>query len=177
MNKGISIIIFCLTFCLSTFLFLRYDSKRAEYGWECDFCNKSIPFGLKAKEYNSSYVLLNEDEFELVGIGFRYETTNFKIKDFLAYGYNDTSIVVKCTDSINTIKYLTSYETGYKSKKGNPEISFKDLSNRDLEQIKAKYNWVVFNQEEAQKVTFKRFLSAIGALLSLILIIWRLIQI
>lgn len=41
-------------------------------------------------------------------------------EDFLAYGYNDIYVVVKCTDSLNTINYLTSYETKYKSEKGNP---------------------------------------------------------
>jgi len=176
MSKRFSLIMFCLSFCLSIFLFLRFDSIRFEYGWECDFCNKLIPFGLKVKEYNTSCVLLDEDDFNLVGTGFMYQTTNFIIKDFLSYGYNDTSIIVKCTDSLNTIRYLTSYETGYKSKKGNPEISFKDLSNSNFEQVKEKYNWVVFNHEEARRVTFKRFLSAIGALLSLFFIIRQLFK-
>ncbi len=171
MKKLFIIILFGVLFCISVLCFLKYDSKRFDYGWECAFCNKSIPFGLKVKEYSTSYVLLDEDEYNIVGIGFRYQTTNFKIKNFLAYGYNDTSVVVKCTDSLNTIRYLTSYETKYKSKKGNPEISFKDLSNSDFEQVKEKYNWVVFNHEETQNVTFKRFLSAIGALFSLLLLI------
>ena len=176
MKKLFPIILFGVLFCISVLCFLKYDNKRFDYGWECDFCNKSIPFGLKVKEYNTSYVLLDEDEYNIVGIGFRYQTTDFKIKDFIGYGYNDTSVVVKCTDSLNTIRYLTSYETKYKSKKGNPEISFKDLGNSDLEQVKGKYNWVVFNHEEAQKVTFKRFLSAIGALLSLLLLLLSLFK-
>lgn len=176
MSKVFSLIILCLSFCFSIFLFLRYDSERFEYGWECDFCNKSIPFGLKVKEYNTSYVLLDEDEFEVVGIGFRYETTDFKIKNFLAFGYNDASVVIKCTDSLNTIKYLSSFETKYKSKNGNPVLSFKDLSNNDFEHVKEKYSWVVFNHKEAQSVTFKRFLAALGALISLIFIVWRIFK-
>jgi len=176
MRKVISLVIFCLSFCLCIYLFLRYDSERFNYGWECDFCNKSIPFGLTIENYNTSNVLLDEDQYNIVGIGFRYQTTDFIIKDFLGFGYNDTSVIVKCTDSLKTIRYLTSYETGYKSKKGNPEISFKDLSNSDFENVKDKYNWVMFNHEEARKVTFKRFLSFLGALLSLIIIVWRLFK-
>jgi hypothetical protein len=174
--KKVILGIFCLSFCLCIYLFLRYDSERFNYGWGCDFCNKSIPFGLTIESYNTSNALLDEDEYNIVGKGFRYQTTNFIINDFLGFGYNDTSVVVKCTDSLNTIRYLISYETGYKSKKGNPEISFKDLSNNDYEQVKGKYNWVVFSHEEAQKATFKRFLSFLGALLSLILIVWRLFK-
>lgn len=179
MKKLFLVIVYGLFFCISVFCFIKFDSKRFDYGWKCDFCNKKLPYNLVHKfydDYPQDFVLFDEDDFELVGIGFRYETTNFKIKNFIAYGYNDTSVVLKCTDSLNTIKYLSSYETRYKSQKDNPEISFKDLSNSDYEQVKEKYNWVVFSHEEAQKVTFKRFLSFLGALLSLILIVWRLFK-
>ena len=112
----------------------------------------------------------------MAGIGFRYETTNFKIKDFLAYGYNNTSVLLKCTDSLNNIKYLTSYKTGYKSKKGNPKISFKDLSNSDFEQVKDKYQWVEINKEKDYAVDRNKFLSMLGAVFSLFFIIWRLFK-
>lgn len=176
MKKGILLIIFSLSLCLSVYLFLRYDSERFDYGWGCDFCNKSIPFGLKIENYGTSNVLLDEDEYNIVGIGFRYQTTNFTIKEFSSFGYNDTSVVVKCTNSLNTIKYLISYETGYKSKKGNPEISFMDLSNSDFEKVKDKYNWVVFDDEKARNITLKRFISAIGVFLSLVFIVWTLFE-
>ncbi|MBK7341201.1 MAG: hypothetical protein IPJ64_00505 [Saprospiraceae bacterium] len=179
MKKWIPFIFYGLFFCISVFCFIKYDSKRFDYGWKCDFCNKKLPYNLVHKfydDYPQNFVLFDEDDFELVGIGFKYYASNFKIKDFLAYGYNDTSVVVKFTDSLNTIRYLTSYETKYKSKKGNPEISFKDLSNSDFEKVKDKYNWIVFSHEEAQKVTFKRFLSFIGTLLSLVFIVWRLFK-
>jgi len=119
---------------------------------------------------------LDKDGFELVGIGFRYETTGFKIKDFLAYGYNDTSVLLKCTDSINNIKYLTSYKTGYKSKKGDPEISFKDLGKSDVEQVKDKYQWVEIDKEKGYAVDRNKFLSMLGAVFSLFFVVWRLFK-
>ena len=123
-----------------------------------------------------SFTLKDEEDFELVGIGFRYETTNFKIKNFLAYGYNDTSVIAKVTDSLNNVKYLISYETGYKSKKGNPSISFKDLSNSGFEQAKDKYQWFEVDKEKVYAVDSNKFLSMLGALLSLIIIVWRLFK-
>jgi hypothetical protein len=160
--------IFC---CL---LYLKYDSKGYEYGLGCNFCNKKLPYNLvpvSNSEYPQRFYLNDEDDFELVGIGFSYRKNSFKIRDFLAYGYNDTSVVVKCTDSLNTIRYLTSYETGYKSKKGNPEISFKDLSNSDFEQVKDKYQWFEIDKEQGYSIDRYKFLSMLGALFSLLLLI------
>jgi len=162
-------------FC--SLLYLKYDSDGYEYGFGCTLCSKKMPYNLKPHDGSEfSFTLKDEDDFELVGIGFRYETTDFKIKDFLAYGYNDTSVVVKCTDSLNTIRYLTSYETGYKSKKGNPEISFKDLSNSDFEQVKDKYQWFDIDKEKVYAVDRNKFLSMLGVLLSLIFVVWRLFK-
>jgi hypothetical protein len=178
-KKFVFLLIVCsVFFCVSIFYFIKYDSKRFDYGWDCDFCDKKLPFDLEKKfysDYQQRFYILDSDDLELVGNGFRFFSTSFIIKDFLGFGYNDTSVVVKCTDSLNTIRYLISYETGYRSKKGNPEISFKNLNNGNLEQIKRKYNWVIFNHKKAQEVTFKRFLSFLGALLSLVLIVWCLI--
>jgi hypothetical protein len=92
--------------------YLRYEIKGYYYGFGCTFCNKTLPYNIKPKyifDYPQSLVLLDDDDYELVGGGFSYETTNFKIKDLLDYGYNDTSIVVKCTDSSNNVRYLMSY--------------------------------------------------------------------
>jgi len=144
-------------------LYLVYD-RGYEYGLGCDFCNKEMPYNLKPifySEYPQKFYLLDEDGFELVGIGFRYD---------------DTSVLLKCTDNLNNIKYLTSYKTGYKSKKGNPEISFKDLSNSDFEQVKDKYQWVEINKEKGYAIDRNKFLSMLGAVFSLFFIIWRLFK-
>jgi len=163
--------IFCSLF------YLKYDSKSYDYGFDCTFCNKKLPYNLKPQtDRYYSFNLLDEDGFELVGKGFRYETTDFTIKDFLAYGYNDTSVIVKCTDSLNNIKYLTSYKTGYKSKKDNPEISFKDLSNNDFEQIKPNYQWVEIGEEKASNISRMEFLFMVGTLLSLFFTIRKLFK-
>lgn len=175
MKKKTSFLFLIVSFIVCVILYLRYDGKGYNYGLGCNFCNKTMPYNLKPQaDRYYSFDLLDDDGFELVGSGFRYETTNFKINNFLGYGYNDNSVLVKCTDSLNNIKYLTSYETGYKSKKGNPEISFKDLSNKDFEQVKDKYQWFEIDEEKANTVRFMKFVFMIGALLSLFLLLKRL---
>ena len=177
MKKKVLIVLFGTSFIICTIFYLKYDKVGFHYGLDCSFCHEKMPYNLKPNDGGQfSFTLKDEDDFELVGGGFRYETTNFTIKAFLAYGYNDTSVVVKCTDSLNTIKYLTSYETGYKSKKGNPEISFKDLSNTDFEQMKSRYQWSEVGKEKYYAISRNKFLSMIGALLSLILFVWRLFK-
>jgi hypothetical protein len=83
-------------------------------------------------------------------------------------------VIVQCTDSLNNIKYLISYETGYKSKKGNPEISFKDLKNSDFDQLKTDYQWFVINEEGAINIMRIKFWLLVGSLVSLFFIIRKL---
>jgi hypothetical protein len=179
MKKSFPIFVFGALFCVSSFCFLKYDSERFDYGWNCNFCNKKLPYSLEHKFYDEDrkrFYLLDADGLELVGSGFKFYSNSFTIKDFLGYGYNDTSIIVKCADSLNIVKYLTSYQTKYKSKNGNPDISFKDLSNYGFEKVKDNYNWIVFNHEEAQNATFNRFLSMLGVLISLFFIIRQFLK-
>ena len=154
-------------------LYINYDKKGIDYGINCYFCNIGLPFGLSLKnnsDYPQNFVLLDEDGFELVGTGFRYKKSTFKINEFLGYGYNATSVIVKCTDSLNNIKYLESYETPYKSTNGNHEISFKDLSKIDFEKIQTKYKWVEINEEKYNAILFMKFLFIVGALISMLFI-------
>lgn len=177
MKSIISFIVFGVSFFLFLLLYLNYDSKGYHYGLGCRFCNEKMPYNLKPHDGPQfSFTLKDEDDFELVGIGFRYRKNSFKIKDFLAYGYNDTSVIVKCTDSLNISKYLISYETSYKSKKGNPEISFKDLSNYDFEQLNVKYQWFEVNKEKYYALDRNKFLSMLGTILSFVLVVWRLFK-
>lgn len=177
MKKYIWIVLFSISFVLCALLYLKYDRDGYHYGLGCRFCKEQMPYNLTPHDGSQfSFTLKDEDDFELVGIGFRYRKSSFKIKNFIAYGYNDTSVVVKCTDSLNVIKYLISYETKYKSKKGNPEISFKDLSDSDFEKVKDKYQWFDIDKEKVYAVDRNKFLFILGALLSLILIVWRLFK-
>lgn len=172
MKKTIWFILPIISLLVFGSIYLVYDSKGFDYGLGCNICNKKMPYNLKPHNGSEfSFSLKDEDDFELVGVGFRYQTTVFKIKKILGYGYNDSSVVVKCTDSLDTIKYLISYETGYKSKNGSFEISFKDLIYNDFEQIKNKYKWFEVDNEKNYMVDRNKFLSAFGAFFSLILIV------
>lgn len=177
MKVSIKTALFSLLLGVSLLFYLWSDKKSYEYGFGCNFCNISLPYNLNPHDGSDfSFTLNDVDGFELVGIGFRFYGSKVTIKDFLAYGYNDTSVIVKCTDSLNAVKYLTSYKTKYKNKEGNPEISFMDLSNSHFEQIKNNYNWVEVDEEKANTIQFMKFLSMLGAVLSLIFIIWRLFK-
>ncbi|MDQ7960193.1 hypothetical protein [Flavobacterium lindanitolerans] len=172
MKKIKWIILFAISFILCVLFYIKYDSKGYEYGLGCNYCNKKMPYHLTPYDERDgsrfSFTLKDEDDFELVGTGFRYQTTNFEIKNLLAYGYNNTSVIVKCTDSLNTVRYLISFETGYTSKKGNPEISFKDLSINDFQKVKDKYNWFEIDKEKGYAIDRNKFLFVLGALLSLV---------
>ena len=177
-KKGILVTLGVLFILYITF-FIRYDNKRNEYGWGCIVCNDKIPYNIKPKfiaEYPRNFVLMDSDDFELVGSGFRYQKTNFKINKFLVYGYNDSSILIKCTDSLNNIKYLISYETGYKNDLGNPEISFEDITKEGLEKNKEDFNWVELNEKEARSNTLKSFFFLCSAILSFLILLWLLFK-
>ena len=87
MRKRIGLILPAISFVVFVSLYLVYDNKGYEYGLDCNFCNKSMPYHLKPNfysQYPQSFYLIDEDDFELVGIGFRYETTNFKNQGFFS---------------------------------------------------------------------------------------------
>jgi hypothetical protein len=175
----IGLILFLVSFIVFVVLYFNYDKKGYLYGYGCKFCIEKLPFGLEPKfnpEYPPTFYLLDEDKFELIGNGFRFYSSSFKIKGLLAYGFNDTSVIVKCTDSLNIIKYLTSYITEYKSKKGNPTISFKDLDDRYFEQVKNKYKWVEIDEEKINTIWIKKLILIGGSLLSLFFLIRKLLQ-
>ena len=173
----IGTIFFVVFGILCSLLYLKYDSKGYEYGLGSNFCRNKLPYNLIPQiDRYGSFTLNDEDYFELIGSGFEYNKSSFVIKNLLAFGYNDTSVVVKCTDSLNIIRYLASYETGYKSKKGNPEISFKDLGNSDFEQVKEKYKWVEIDEGKANTDRFMKFVFITGALFSLFFIIRQLFK-
>lgn len=177
MKKIVGFIVFVGLFIIFVLLYLSYDNKGYNYGLGCDFCNRHMPYGLTPKinfDYPQNFVLLDEDGIELVGNGFRY--SSFKIKNFLGYGYNNTSVLLKCTDSLNNVRYLMSYETGYKSKKGNSAILFKNIENTKYNQIKNDYQWIEIDEEEANTIRFMKFIFIIGVLLLLFFIIKNLFK-
>ncbi len=168
-----------LSFIVFVFFCLKFDAAQYNYGFGSIFCKRKLPYNLEAKlysDYPQRFYLLDENGLELIGKGFKFYNNSFTINNLLAYGYNDTSIITKVTDSLNNVRYLASYETKYKNKKGNPEISFKDLINSDFEEIKENYQWVELDEEKGNKIRFYRALSFVGAVLSLLLLLWHLIR-
>jgi hypothetical protein len=161
-----------ITFC--TYGYLNYDNIGFYYGLDCTFCKKEIPFNIRPNFYDiypQQFVMIDRKGIELAGSGFNYYKSNFKIKNIKGYGYNDTSIVITATDNIDSIRYLISYQTSYKSDKDNTLISFRDLNNTDLEKIKKNYQWYEFHEEKINTIRFVKFMCVVGTLLSLFFII------
>ncbi len=160
--------------CLSIFAFLFYDYIGYEYGLGCFFCRKMLPFGIypKVNRYDCIY-LFDDDDFELVGGGFKYDDDGFKIKKFLGYGYNDSSIIVKYEDDLNDIHYLSSYRTGYRSDSGNPDISFKDMDKLDYLRRKKHYKWIDLDHDKVRKVRALKIYSFMGTVFFFFLSIWQ----
>lgn len=166
-------------FLVLVLLYLRYDKIGYYYGVECSFCNKNMPYGLTPKinfDYPQSLYLLDEDDFELAGAGFRYKQSSFRIKTFCGYAYNDTSVLLKCTDSLNNIKYLVSYKTDYSNDKGRSNISFKEIDNYECNIIKDNYQWIEYNEEKANSIRFIKSLCIVGISLLLLIIIRKLLR-
>jgi hypothetical protein len=160
------------TFLICVIFYLFYDNKSYDYGLGCTFCLKEMPYGMKPHIASGfSFTLRDDDNFELVGIGFGYETTNFRIKDFLSYGYNDTSILAEVTDNMGDIRYLVSYETGYLSTNGKPKISFQELSDSGFRQVKNEYKWIRVDKLGSESVQRNKFISFLCAIVALGLIV------
>lgn len=178
-KKLIVLSLFVVSFIVFVVLYFNYDKKGYLYGYGSNFCNVKLPYGLEPKfilEYPQTFYLLDEDDFELIGSGFRFYNSEFKIKSLLSYGYNDTSVIVKCADSLNAIRYLISFVTEYKSKKGNPTISFKDIDESYFKQIKNKYEWVVIDEEKANTAWLLKYIFLVGALFSLFFFIIKILR-
>lgn len=168
------VIVFVASFIIFGLFYLDYDNKGYNFGLECVFCNKNMPYELTPKinsDFPQEFVLIDDDGFNLTGSGFRHRQSSFKIKSFLGYGYKNASVLLKCTDSLNNVKYLLSYETGYKSKNGNPAISFKDIEDSEYNQIKDTYQWIEIDEKRANSIRFMKFIFIIGVLLSLFFIV------
>lgn len=162
---------------ICSLLFLEYDNEKYYYGLGCTFCTENMPFNLTPNmDRYSSFTLLDEDGFEIVGNGFRHKKSSFRINHLLSYGYNDTSILLRYTDSLNKIRYLVSYETTYLSDKGTPSVSFRDIEHHELESIKGHYDWVILDEETANSINFKRFMCLLGIVFSFFYITRSLIK-
>jgi hypothetical protein len=138
-----------------------------------------MPFQLRTNfhhEYPQSFYINDGDDIELVGAGFRFAKSSFTIKNILGYGYNDTSVVVICTDSLDKKRYINSYKIGHNSTNDHPEISFKDLSDIGFEQVKTNYKWIEIDIDKIINIESHKFMSLLGILFSSLLLIWQLFK-
>lgn len=159
---------------LCVLLYIQYEEKGYYYGLRKIFYNKNLLYGITPQqktEYPQEFVFLDKDGFELAGRGFRYEQSSFKIEDILGYGHNDTSLMLKCTDSLHNIRFLVSYKTGKEDANKLPTISFKNINTKTYNQIKNAYKWVEIDEEKANTIRVIKLLSIVGFIFSLFLII------
>lgn len=138
----LAMIILFLTYCF--FDYQTHDKNNFINKLSCYNDNSNMPFGISPvfhSEYPQHFDLIDDEGFEIMGSGFRYSEMDFTIKKFLAYGFNDTSIIIECTDSLNRIRFVRSYKTGFRTKKGNPEIGFREINTSSFFLDKQNYHW------------------------------------
>lgn len=128
----------------SLFIYLTIDNKNFINQSSFYHHKRKMPFGIypvNHYEYPQHFDLIDDEGFEIMGSGFRYSEMDFTIKKILAYGFNDTSIIIECTDSLNKIRFVRSYKTGFTTNKGNPEISFREINTSSFFLDKQNYHW------------------------------------
>lgn len=169
----IILIILCIS---SVFAYLYYDSVSYEYGLGSNFSEKRLPFYLQPSyemNYPQKFVLLDGEGDKSVGKGCRFFGSKLLINEIIGYGYNDSSIVIKATDSLNHIKYLVSYI--HRVNNNNiPIIAFKDMDESDFQANKYKYTWTELDENIIEKIRSFTFVSSIGFFTTLFLLIRRL---
>jgi hypothetical protein len=114
MKKSIKVMLLSVLVVVCVLSYLKYHC-----GWDYNFCSKNLPYNLKTNDNNKSFTLIDEDGFELIGKGFQFYGSSFTINDILAYGYNDSSVIVKCTDSLDKYRYLNRYRSFLKLSPSN----------------------------------------------------------
>ena len=166
---------------ITTLFYVRNDKHSYYYGFDCIFQTQKLPLGIcpfYVMEYPQRFILIcdvSNDGYDVViGNGVRYYDS-FSIKDVLSYGYNDTSIVAKCTDSLNNVKYLISCATKYKNKDGSPIISFRDLDNVLLQKKHNNYQWYNVDVKECERVIDGKNRMLLLCILSILLFTTNLI--
>lgn len=143
--KYIFIVLLSVGLVFSVILYIKQDKNIWAYGLNSHFGKCDMPFGVYPRAHwpaiYPNVTLIDADDFEMLGAGFRMLESDFTIEDVLSYGYNDTSIIVKCTDSVQQVHYLVSYVTKYKYKNGNNEIEFRELDSLELKKNEKNYKW------------------------------------
>lgn len=96
-NKLRHILLIFVIFSIGVYMYADY--KGAEKGIKSNIFSIYLPRKLYPFVDNqSSFVLKdsNDDDLEVIGIGFRYASMAYPIRNILAYGYNKSSIIVLC---------------------------------------------------------------------------------
>lgn len=163
--------VFCIVvLAISLALFVEIDCRGYEYGLSSCLCSRRLPYNLTPSlDPHSSFFLKNDDDYEVAGIGFRFETTDFVVKNIISYGYNDSTIVLVTTDSLNSVRVLAAYETGYTTHRGYPEISFKELLGYDEFDTASQLQWVNVDRDMWYHIYRVKFVLLLGMVLLLVL--------
>lgn len=161
-NKLRHILLIFVIFSIGVNMYADY--KGAEKGIKSNIFSIYLPRKLYPFVDNqSSFVLKdsNDDDLEVIGIGFRYASMAYPIRNILAYGYNKSSIIVLC-DFHDGKKTLISYVDKYNSVSFK-EISFENMQNDD-------YHWVNVRDSDYANFTKMKswaFIFSVSFLISL----------
>ena len=145
-----------ISFIFSTGVYIYADYKGAEKGVKSIFFPMNLPYNLHPfVDGHSSFVLKDSNDIEVLGIGFRYATMTSPIRDIMAYGHNEFSIIVLC-DCSDGKKFLISYIDKYNS------VSFREISYEHAQNDS--YHWVDIKNTDYYTVTKRKSWSFVFAL-------------
>ncbi len=153
--------------------FISYD-----YGLSCYDYNKHLPYKLKpTTASNLSFTINDEEGFPVIGIGFKYRTVDFEVCDILSYGYNDTCVIVECSDCTGVKRYLTTAAVPIGDVLEEYPFIFREINSIEKQKSDQQYKWFMissihdYNFELYKKYVVFAFLLTM--MLLVVVIIWK----
>ena len=160
---------------ISILSFLYSDWSYYKCGYGGFIFKKSLPYGFKPSIYYRYpyYFSFNRAGIEHAAEGSSLE--EYKIKRILAYGYNDSSIIVKYKDSLDVIRYSVSKECKYAEESN---VNFTNIDNQVENEIKNSYQWYHVDKDLITMLLALKITSVLGMILSsLVLLACSLLKI
>jgi hypothetical protein len=149
-------------------IYIKNDKEGFYYGLGCDFCSCKLPYDVSPEMDNYGGFTLNDNTgFPIIGGGFSFNRSDLKIRNILAYYYDDSSLICKVSDTTGNDKYLSMYV--YK-KMNQSVFGFKEVDKSQIQGLSYKNRWFLLNKEYSDNVYLKKKIAVIGIAVSILLI-------
>ena len=125
MKKYLWIMLFIISFIMSSVLYYKYDKEGYHYGLECSFCNDRLPYNLEPHDGSEfSFTLKDEDGFEIGSYSSIIDENVKSVLDGSFYGF-DIDITMVRLGLMNLIMHGID----------NPKIDYKDSLSKSYNEF------------------------------------------